>query len=99
MPSEIPVTNHFVERYRERVAKTKRERIKKFAKEAFENGKTGKDLKCRHYGKFVDEKYGSSAVIAKIYKGFVYIFSGDSNAAITVFRVPKKVHGLSTCVW
>lgn len=91
----IPITNHFVDRYRERVAKTSAERISKFANDAYRDGKNGEDIKNSQLRRLIDYKNGADDGILKIYKGFIYVFSAVDNAAITIYRIPNQINGIA----
>ena len=91
MPN-IAITSHFVQRYRERVAKTGPERIQKFATEAFYDGKECNDIKSSVLRKKIvgnNSFYHSKSIM---HKGFIYVFRG--NTAITIYKVPRRVYGI-----
>ena len=88
MPN-ITITNHFIKRYRERIAKTNRERIIKFASDAFINGKECKDVKNSRLRKKMlgnNDYYKSKSIM---HKGTIYVFRGTT--AITIYKVPKHI--------
>lgn len=91
MPS-VSLTKHFIKRYRERVAKTNPERIKKFATEAYLNGKECNDLKSSKLRKKIigSNRFHKSKSI--IHKGMIYVFRDMT--AVTVYKVPKHVGGV-----
>ena len=91
----IPITNHFIDRYRERVAKTSAERISKFANEAYKNGKNGEEVKNSQLRRLINYKNDVDGGILKIYKGFVYVFSTIDSAAITIYRIPNQINGIT----
>ncbi len=85
----IEITDHFKDRFHQRVANTKRMPI--FVNRAFKFGKHSSDIK---YSAFADEisnretLYGATA---RIYSNNVYWFVG--NRAITIYPVPQNLHG------
>ena len=85
----IKISSHYYLRFRERVAKTKR--VEWFAKEAYVNGRTGKDIRnaqFRNYLCRIENKYRHVCAIF-IYKGYIHIYDAFTGTAITVFRVPN----------
>lgn len=85
----IDITEHYRERFRQRIARSKR--IELFATEAYYLGKEPKGLDnsmLRNYLESIEE-YHDHECILKVYKGFVHVFDGAENAAITVYRIPK----------
>lgn len=93
--NNIPITDHFIERYRERVAKTNPERISKFANSAYREGKNGNEIKNGQLRKLINRKNEADVGILKIYKGFVYVFSTVDKAAITIYRIPNQINGIA----
>ena len=85
----IKISSHYYLRFRERVAKTKR--VERFAKEAYANGCTDKDIRnaqFRNYLCRIENKYRHVCAIF-IYKGYIHIYDAFTGTAITVFRVPN----------
>ena len=90
MNSDITVSDHYADRFRERIARTKR--IEKFANDAYEFGQTENtvDNKCfRKYLNNIENKYEHTSTF-RIYKGFVHVFDAITATAITVYRIPNK---------
>ena len=93
---DIKLTTHFIQRYRERVAKTKPERIQKFAAEALRDGKECRDIKSSVLRRKIigDGAFYRSKSI--VHKGFIYVFKGKT--AITIYKAPRHIHGVSVRV-
>lgn len=85
----IKTTEHFRERFRQRVAKTKR--VSVFANRAYYFGKHSCDFKNATFAKRIAEieiTYGSTA---RVYANNIYWF--HDNSAITVYQLPQSLHG------
>ena len=90
MNNSIQISEHYNNRFRERIARTKR--VEKFANDAFEYGTTlneVNDIRLQKYLKNISAKYHHICDY-RIYKGFVHVFDVFTMTAITVYRVPKK---------
>ena len=85
----IRITDHYRDRFRQRIARSKR--IELFATEAYYLGKEPKGLddSClRNYLEDI-ENYHNRCCLLKVYKGFVHVFDDTKNVAVTVYRIPK----------
>ena len=85
----IGITDHYRDRFRERIARSKR--IELFATEAFYLGKEPKGLDnsmLRNHLEKIEDNYNHDCML-KVYKGFVHVFDEADNTAVTVYRVPK----------
>ena len=90
MNSDISVSSHYVDRFRERIARTKR--IEKFANDAYEFGQTENSVGNKSFRKYlnnIDDKYNHTCAF-RIYKGFVHVFDAFTATAITVYRIPNE---------
>ena len=90
------LTSHFIQRYRERVARSGPERIQKFASEALRDGRECHDVKSSALRRKMvgDNSFHCSKSV--MHKGFIYVFRGHT--AITIYKIPKHVHGISVRV-
>ena len=89
MNSQIRITDHYNDRFRERIAKTKR--IEKFATDAYTLGESDNSTKNKNLKKHLQavmKNHGDTCVF-RIYKGFIHIFDDITKTAITVYRVPN----------
>lgn len=90
MNSNIYISEHYVDRFRERIARTKR--IEKFANDAYTFGETANTIEDKRFRKYlnnVEKKYSHTCAF-RIYKGFVHVFDAFTATAITVYRVPRE---------
>lgn len=85
----IEITDHFRERFTQRIAKTRR--IVQFASRAAQYGTSTDQIKNASLRKELTAQENDFGSIAKIYKNNVYWFSGDR--AVTVYALPQKYHG------
>ena len=85
----VILTNHFKERFRQRIANTKR--IEYFTEQAYCSGKTLGDIKSGPLAKMMKNNNSDSVNReAKIYANCIYWFA--DNVAITVYPIPQKMH-------
>lgn len=84
----VEMSEHFQERFRQRVAKTKRMQI--FAERAYFYGKPVDSLQDSQFAEQLSKKEQEYQCSAKIYNNVVYWFHG--NKAITLYPVPQKAH-------
>ncbi len=85
----VRVTDHYKDRFRERVARSKR--IELFATEAFYLGEKPKglnDSRLRGRLEKLENCYGDNYIL-KTHKGFVHVFDSAENVAVTVYKMPK----------
>jgi hypothetical protein len=82
----VILTKHYIDRFFERQAKTKR--ISYFTEMAFISGKDVTETKYGQFAKQLEYKEGIYNSIAKIYNGFIYWFV--DNRAITIYPLPNK---------
>lgn len=85
----IKTTEHFRERFRQRVANTKR--VSVFANRAYYLGKPSCDFKNATFAKkiaAIESAYGSTA---RVYANSIYWFY--NNSAITVYQLPRHLRG------
>ena len=90
MNNSIYVSEHYVDRFRERIARTKR--IEKFANDAYEFGQTENSVdnkRFRKYLKNIENKHKHTCAF-RVYKGFVHVFDAFTATAITVYRIPNE---------
>lgn len=86
MEKQIVLTKHCEERFRERVAKSKR--AKETILNAYMMGKPIREAKIRgRYKKSLELKSEEYEAEARIYKNVVFWFRG--NIALTLYQVPK----------
>lgn len=83
----MKITRHATKRIRQRVGVRKKEKARKLAHEAFENGNRIEQLpdKTKEY---IDESYTNADII--VYKNYVYVF--DGKCLITVLNLPQDLH-------
>ena len=90
MNNGIHISSHYNDRYRERIARTKR--IEKFANDAYIFGRAidnVQDTRLRKYLIHIDENHDKDCTL-RVYKGFIHVFDALTLTAITVYRVPNK---------
>ena len=90
MNSDINISDHYADRFRKRIARTKR--IEKFANDAYEFGQTENNIdnkRFRKYLKNIENKYKHTCAF-RIYKGFVHVFDAFTATTITVYRIPNE---------
>ena len=90
MEHNINISDHYADRFRERMAHSKR--IEKFAYDAYEFGQAEDNISnklFRKYLKNIGNKYNHTCTF-RIYKGFVHVFDAFTATAITVYRVPNE---------
>jgi len=84
----VVMTDHFKERFKQRVANTKR--VQQYADSAFCYGKTLDEVRSKTFSKMLGEKEQANGSSAKIFSNCIYWF--DGNVAITVYPIPQKMH-------
>lgn len=82
----VVLTKHFIERFSERQAKTKR--VDYFADMAFRSGQNAAQTKFGQFTKEIEKREKINSSIAKVYKGFIYWFK--DNVAVTIYPLPNK---------
>ncbi len=85
----VGVTEHFLKRFGQRIAKSKRAYI--FANRAYSLGKPVNDFKNATFAKEIkkkEEQYGSTA---RVYSNCVYWYYDGK--AVTVYQLPQNLHG------
>ncbi len=90
MSNDVRISEHYVDRFRERIAHTRR--IEKFANDAYAFGKTENTIEDKRFRKYLNNignKYNHICAF-RIYKGFVHVFDAFTATAITVYRVPRE---------
>lgn len=85
----VPISEHYRQRYRERIARSKR--IELFATEAFYLGREPDLVEDSLLRKHLEEKENlhSYSCVLKIHKGFVHVFDSLENVAVTVYKIPR----------
>ena len=85
----VGVTEHFLKRFRQRIAKSKRASI--FADRAYCYGVPSDDLRNATLAKEIkrkEEEYGSTA---RVYLNCIYWYR--DGRAVTVYPLPQNMHG------
>ena len=85
---EIIITDHFRDRFKQRVANTNR--VNLFVEKALNLGKDTKNLSSTTLANVLSMRENEHGSYAKVYKNYVYWFCG--NCAITVYPLSQKDH-------
>jgi hypothetical protein len=81
----IKLTDHFIERYKERVSKS-RKNMQSMADKAFEFGVNLEDIDNPKLKKELKSRHEEPWVKCKIYRGYVWWFSATT--ILTVYALP-----------
>ena len=84
-------TKHFVRRFKQRLANTDKNRIQEYVENAYNLGVGVDAIRLKEFANLIRQRGYRHGTTAKIYKNYVYMFSGMT--AITLYPIPQRLDG------